>query len=155
MKIYVFYLKTSKNDESLYAFTINKTYRDLFKDTRDMNKFVYEKLSFTELEFNEFLGKYGLCELREMDELNFVCTYNEYSHLYDEVVMNINERLSMLELPPVTIFNDKYFIALLRLSYEEICDLIYNDSTYFNSIIEPNIFHMFYEEFKSLLKVRR
>lgn len=149
IKVFKFYI-TKDNQDILYAFTLNKEVKNIFKETRNMNLFKYEKEEMGDIEFNSFLAKYKLNELHEPSECEIICTYNEYSHIYDEWANKINEDIVHNVLYDPEIFDYKYFRALAILDYVNIFDNL-QESTWVVDI-KPNIFHLFYDNFKALLK---
>ena len=54
VKVYCYFLKKSKND--LYAFTIDKSFKDLFESQRFMKNFISGEKVYTEIEYQSFLS---------------------------------------------------------------------------------------------------
>lgn len=76
MKVYVFY---HKNNTYPYAHTIDKHFRDRFREQRNMDRFRYEKIKMDDEEYREFVERY-----RNQTLDNFV-----YGSFYDSSYSNV------------------------------------------------------------------
>lgn len=67
MNIYMFYIKPSKEFEdsppTLYAYTDKKKMSEQFKSQRNMDKFIYTKMKFSETEYKNFSRDYSKYQL--------------------------------------------------------------------------------------------
>lgn len=124
MKVYCFYLVDNEiscseyrgviadtvgmlngKDYTLYAFTQNKEFAKFFKDTRDMNKFIYKEIEIDD--FDEFLDNYDSYLI-------------EYHSVRTKTIESGKEMISSIEFPMTKIesdfilfYSDNYFVDLV------------------------------------------
>lgn len=145
--VYAFYLK---KDKKLYAFTINKEYKDSFKKIRNMNKFIYTKLYMDELTLSIFQDKNYLKMLTKvyLSNSNDIKEYHTIIATYDEEYL-LEKKSSDISDNLVGI---KIYMHRLNLKKEYVNAIKYlteinnpNDST----ISNINTLKLFYHLFKN------
>lgn len=146
MKIYLFYLK--ENPKELYAFTLDKEYKDRFMDERNMNLFYMKKehieknicMVFT----NKNKSKQIIKDVLNDGKKDYVvmCTLEESVKLSESCEYIENTCRAIKELIHNYSLKKKYLKSILALT-----DVIKNQNT--NPTLKINSFKLFYELFKN------
>lgn len=99
IKVYLFYLK---NDRELYAFTIDKEYRDRFLLQRNKDCFHMKKIKMPEIEFSAFSYKYSNKKLMDIPlstsitEYTMILATSYEDDLLTEYANQIDHRMEAL-----------------------------------------------------------
>ena len=146
MKVYLFYLK--EDPRELYAFTLDKEYKNRFMSERNMNLFYMKKEHMEKNICMVFMNKNKskqivrdvlndgktdyeiLCTVEESTKLSESCEYIEFTcGAIKELIHNYS-------------LKKKYLKSILALT-----DVIKNQNT--NPTLQINTFKLFYELFKN------
>lgn len=189
MKLYLFYLYSENKEDlsniscvvcednikkandyyyCLYAFTPEKDIADIFKVTRDMNKFITKEYSISENDYDAFFGEHSdyvlephtymteaICgEVYEGRSLYLITTSTESDTVLFDQESSISflyaDELSDLMDIPLNVFKDKYQDALENKM--NFSDAVRMFSSYYEDIpfLEVNIdtVMMYYKLFK-------
>lgn len=141
MTVYLFFISY---DNSLYAYTIDKEYRDKFKEQRNMDIFTIEKMDIYENEIPIFLSIYQKKQIIKdflydgNQDMEIMCTIDESDVLssYCEYISTLCESIKN-QLPHMNL-KDKWL---------ELISSVTDDLTSGKSL-QINTFKVFYEKFK-------
>ena len=145
VKVYCYFLRSSPN--SLYAFTINKKYKELFEQQRNMTVFISGIKEFDDISYQPFNYMNRYKELTEdivQDKettISVICTIEESSK-YSGV---INEILSFIESLTRDVQMSKY---PLQEEYLNIIEDLTSKIMGEGEIININTLKVFYNLFK-------
>lgn len=124
-KVHMFYLK-NEEDASIYSYTTDKELCKLFKQTRDMSKFIYKTNRLSPLQLRVFEEKHSdkklvkefqFTKFTDTCNFEFVYTMHELICISDTGDEYIHELLwKSVETSPY-IFKDKYYEALKSIFY--------------------------------------
>ena len=150
----------------LYAFTADKVLAKAFKETRDMNNFIYKVINVDKLEYNQFVNTYPKKalirtsfhtknEYGEDEKIPLVVTFSEEEQTILRPDM-VYEEISRYTRYDALLMNDDIREALMYINYFDIMSFYNNiefeshDSLvrklrgFGNSIDEFNVFMFFF-----------
>jgi hypothetical protein len=145
MKIYLFYLK--EDPRELYAFTLDKEYRDRFMNERNMDLFYMKKERIEKNICMVFMSKNKSKQIIK-DVLNdgekdyvIMCTMEESVKLSESCEYIENTCIAVRDLIHNYSLKKKYLKSIIALT-----DVIKNQNS--NPTLQINSFKLFYELFK-------
>jgi hypothetical protein len=167
MKTYIFLLigdaRGSYPEPLLYAFTAKKSLAKSFKETRDMDNFIYKEVNIDEEEYNRFASKYPKKNLimsslstrndnGDITKISLPLTYSE-----EEFILlrsdNVMYELSKYTIMESMILDDHILDALNDISYFDIMAFYNNmDRESFSSLtMKLNSLDLTYDQLEIFL----
>ncbi len=131
-KIDIYYLKTGTEYADLYAYTTDMKLSKEFRNTRNMDKFIYKRMEFTSPILNLFEQKHSDKKLIKFTELTKHTESGEFEFVYtnlevlcisdtgDNYIYNL--MWNYVSHNPL-MFNDKYIKALRGIGYNLLWSL--------------------------------
>lgn len=144
MKLYLIY-----KDNSLFAYSNNSNYIDIFREQRNMDIFKIEKINVSNDDYIEFSNKSSNEELTELPlydgnsyfiMISTIREHNEIFYFVDNIFNNINTITT--EMKSIN-FKKKYRKLFNSISNEVITKTITDDGKT-ETYINIDMFHLFY-----------
>ena len=172
-KYWFFYIKPefkdlvyTEEDSSLYGYTDNKEYSKLFKEQRDMNKFIVIKKEISKEEVNflareypkEYLIKKTL-KTKSSGMGSKIVDYDLVMTRYEELmIQTISYKVTTVDIFVSTwmdpkIFDDKYYSALKTIGYNYHFNILNNcdKEERKNNKFQPDLLSTFIRHYGFLL----